>query len=215
MSAKARKDRYSRFVGTMKFLLPTVAASMMILLLLWPQVMNVEEGHFRVGFLSNLTLNTLENLTLVRAKYIGADREQRPYMVTAEMANQASPDSDKITLSVPAADITLKDGKWLALTAKSGEFRQHSQQLRLWGEVSIFHDDGYSFYTESARVDIKQGYAEGHDAVVGYGPAGSLKAEGFRVVDKGRRIIFTGKARLVINPNADDSVGSNIRKLAQ
>lgn len=203
------KDRYSRFVDAMKFLLPAIAAAMIVAILVWPS-MSLEEGQFRVGFLSNIKLNSLENLTLVRARYVGADQKDRPFMVTAEMANQVSPQSDLVTLSAPAADITLEDGKWLALTAKSGEFRQKSQQLVLWGQVSIFHDDGYTFQTESAQVNLKQGSAKGDEPVVGYGPAGTLHAEGFRVIDKGRRVVFTGPARLVIQPDSGGTFGETM-----
>ena len=36
----------------------------------------------------------------------------------------------------------------------------------------------------------------------GQGPFGYLKAEGFRITDKGGRILFTGKARLELRPEA-------------
>lgn len=206
------KDRYSRFVGAMKFVLPGLAAGMLALILIWPNLKVAESG-FRVGFLSGLKLDSLENLTLVRARYVGTDKENRPYMVTAEMANQVSPASERITLSVPAADITLEDGKWVALTAKSGEFDQKAKKLVLWGEVSIFHDDGYSFQTESAQVDLELGNAEGDDPVVGYGPLGSLTAKGFRVIDKGRRIIFTGESHLIARPGARAVMSSSMKKL--
>jgi len=210
----ARQNRYSRFVGAMKLILPIVALGMISTIFIWPKLY-LEEGRFRVGFLSNLSLDTLENLTLVRARYIGTDKKNRAYMVTAEMANQVSPESDQITLSAPAADITLEDGKWLAMTAKSGEFGQKAQTLLLWGEVSIFHDDGYSFHTETVSVDLKQGSAEGDQPVVGFGPAGRLEAEGFRIIDKGRRVVFTGKSKLVLWPGAADALGGGMKQYTQ
>lgn len=204
------KDRYSRFVEAMKFTLPALAACMMALVLLWPNV-GFDDGRFRVGFLSTLKLGNLENLTLVRARYTGIDDKKRPYTVTAEMANQISPTSDRIQLSVPAADITLEDGKWIALTAKSGEFQQDSQKLTLTGNVSIFHDDGYSFQTESMMINLKQGDARGDAPVVGYGPLGTLRAEGFRIIDKGRRIIFTGRAHMVIRRKGGAGLSPQMR----
>lgn len=207
------KDRYSHFVGLMKFGLPAAAAAMIGLIALWPHL--TFDNDFRIGFLSALKVRDLENLTLVRARYLGTDEKNRPYTVTAEMATQANPKSDLVTLSAPAADITLEDGTWVALTAKTGELHQKSRSLDLIGQVSIFHDDGYSFRTESVRIDLAAGTAIGDEEIIGYGPMGRIEASGIRVLDKGRRVVFTGKARLVILPGADERIGSALGGLIE
>jgi lipopolysaccharide export system protein LptC len=56
-------------------------------------------------------------------------------------------------------------------------------------------------HTESAQVNLAEGVASGDAPVVGQGPAGELEAEGFRVSDDGKRILFDGHARLVIVPD--------------
>ncbi len=38
----------------------------------------------------------------------------------------------------------------------------------------------------------------------GQGSLGSIDAEGFRVLDRGARIVFTGKSHLIIMPEADE-----------
>lgn len=196
------RDRYSRFVGTMKFVLPAAAAVMIAVILIWPSLRGEHSG-FRSGFLSRLKIQDIENLTLVKARYVGTDSKDRPYTVTADMARQKSPGSDIVTLSSPAADITLENGSWVALTAKSGAFSQKRKRLDLNGEVSLFHDDGYTFRTDHIRIDLDKGKAVGNDPVVGYGPLGQIKAQGVRILDKGRRIVFTGKAHLVIRPGVE------------
>jgi len=205
------KDRYSHFVGLMKFGLPAAAAAMIALIALWPHL-NFDDD-FRIGFLSALKVRDLENLTLVRARYLGTDEKNRPYTVTAEMATQDNPKSDLITLSVPAADITLEDGTWVALTAKTGELHQNSRSLDLIGQVSIFHDEGYSFRTESVRIDLAAGSAIGEEEIIGYGPMGRIEASGIQVLDKGRRVVFTGKTKLIILPGADERLGSTLGNL--
>ena len=137
---------------------------------------------------------------MLNARFDGLDEKNRPYTVTADMATQSDSDEDLIELELPKADITLEDGAWLALTARSGKYRQKSQILDLIGSVSLFHDQGFELRTEAARVDLARGVAEGNQPVQGQGSTGFIEAQGFRVLDRGARIIFTGKARLIVNP---------------
>ena len=59
--------------------------------------------------------------------------------------------------------------------------------------------------TERAHVDLANKTAEGHDPVAGHGPSGDITAQGFRILDKGDTIIFTGRSHLLLKaakPNA-------------
>ncbi len=75
-----------------------------------------------------------------------------------------------------------------------------NEVLHLDGEVDLFHDTGFEMHTPSATVDLKNGTAAGDQPVRGHGPTGALNAAGFRILDGGKRILFTGKARLVLSP---------------
>ena len=46
------------------------------------------------------------------------------------------------------------------------------------------------------------GTARGDKAVEGQGPFGHISAQGFEILDKGGRIVFSGKARLELRPQA-------------
>ena len=116
-------------------------------------------------------------------------------------------------LEFPKADLTLQGGAWLALAAETGVFLKSSQTLDLAGKVNLFHDRGYEIRTERARIDLKQGTASGDVAVTGQGPFGTLQSEGFQLLNQGRRILFTGKARLVLFPGgARGSAKSGAKK---
>ena len=192
------RDRYSIFVGFMKLLLPALAAALILLVVAWPQF-TVDDDNFRLS-VSKLAPDQADSLTMLNARFDGLDEKNRPYTVTADMATQSDSDEDLIELELPKADITLEDGAWLALTARSGKYRQKSQILDLIGSVSLFHDQGFELRTEAARVDLARGVAEGNQPVQGQGSTGFIEAQGFRVLDRGARIIFTGKARLIVNP---------------
>lgn len=196
---------YSLFVGALKVLLPAVLTAMVLLILVWPRIMPEDSG-FRMG-LTDLGPEDAENLTMVNPRYQGRDEQNRPFTVEAYEAVQARSDEDVVALERPQAEIALKDGGWLALDAADGRYRREAQQLRLTGTVSLFHDHGFEMQTEAVDVDLKAGRAESLTPVSGEGPEGMIAAEGFRVEDKGERIFFTGKSRLVFDPKAGENEG--------
>lgn len=196
------RDRYSIFVGLMKIVLPAMAAALVLLVVVWPQL-NVETG-FRVG-VSDLSLEDAESLTMLNPRFDGSDADNQPYRLTADLATQRPGDENVIDLEQPAGDLTLKSGTWLALTARSGQYRKDQEVLDLAGDVSLFHDDGFELRSDSAQIDLGRGTARGDQPVEGQGSAGLISGQGFEVLDRGDRIIFTGKSRLVLYPEAEEA----------
>ncbi|HIO38088.1 MAG TPA: LPS export ABC transporter periplasmic protein LptC, partial [Rhodospirillales bacterium] len=105
-------------------------------------------------------------------------------------------------LEMPKADITVSDGSWLVLTANSGVYYQKRKFLNLEGAVNLFHDSGYEFKTKKAHIDLNQGIAISNEPVKGQGPFGQLQAEGFQIENKGNKISFLGKSKLILFPKA-------------
>lgn len=191
---------YSSFVGTMKVVLPAIAVGIVLLVVAWPQFQVREEG-FRVGF-AKITREDVENLRMINPRYQGIDKRGEPFTVTATAATKSKPTSDVIELEQPVADITITRGNWVALKADYGAYREQDQQLDLIGSVDLYHDDGYEFRTLSAHVNMANNMAEGDDPVHGQGPFGDIRSQGFRIYDKGERVLFTGKCYLVLRPRA-------------
>ncbi len=201
---------YSRFVSLMKLLLPVMALALAVVMVAWPQLKS-RDGGFRLGFLS-INPYDAENLRMDNARFTGLDKKTLPYTLTAEVAIQDGPGADIIRLQRPKADITLKDGTWLALTADNGIHRQKKQTLELTGVVNMFHDSGHSFTTTHAEIDLVRGTAVGNQPVTGQGPIGTLTSQGFRFIREGSIIQFTGKAKLVFYPVKDGPGGDNAAK---
>ena len=192
--------RYSRFVILMKLALPLVAILLIGLIVAWPQLLGRDAG-FRLSY-ANVQPEEAEKLRMAKARYVGTDDQNRPYRIAAEQAIQPTPESEHVNLKGPTADMTLADGTWLALTAEEGVYRQKIRRLDLAGSVNLFHDSGYEFRTASAQIDFGAGVASSDTPVEAQGPGGVLKAKGFRMLDKGARVLFTGKAHLVLHPGA-------------
>jgi lipopolysaccharide export system protein LptC len=194
---------YSRFVQMMKVLLPVVAALLIILILVWPYLRS-EDLRFRLSFAA-LTANQNEDPSMVNPRFLGIDKENKAYSITADLARNLAAGTSSVELEMPKADITLDDGTWLVLTAKTGIFRRAKKTLDLTGAVNLFHDSGYEFKTSKAVIDLQKGVASGSEAVRGHGPFSEIQGEGFRLFDKGKTIIFTGKSKLVIFPGLGKS----------
>jgi lipopolysaccharide export system protein LptC len=190
---------YSRFVRAMKLALPAAAALLFGAILLWPHF-QAERNRFHVA-ISGIDPRHPDRLRVVNARFRGTDKDQQPYMVTAESAHETDPGSRRIALETPAADLGLKDGGWVIARAPEGTYDRDHEVLDLTGGVSVFHDNGYAFFSNSARVILHQGRAEGEEPAIAHGPLGEVKGDaGYVIVDKGRRILFKGKSRLVLRP---------------
>lgn len=191
----------SRAVTLLKILLPLTAMSLIAVVILWAQLPKGEIG-FRVGF-SSVQPEDARNLRMVKARYAGRSESKQPYLLTAESALQDHPGADLIHLTEPKGDITMKSGAWVALNAPAGQYFQDNQELDLWGGVSLFHDSGLEFNSPTAHIDLEASTAKGDDPVVGKGPSADITSEGFRILDEGDRVIFTGKAHLTLYRNSD------------
>ena len=177
-----------------KWLLPLLALALLAIVALWPEIdRNINEA--RVSF--RRTLAIPESGQLTDARYHGVDNMGQPYTVTATVAKQAGP--ERIDLTAPVGDVSLKSGAWLMVKSQQGVYLQHTQQLDLSGNVTLYRDDGTTLVTDSAAVDLKVGAAAGAAMTHAEGPWGTLDAQGFTATDNGTIIHFFGPGRLVLN----------------
>jgi len=196
---------YSRFVSSMKILLPFLALGLIALIVIWPRLKS--EDTFRIGF-SSVRLSGSAQPGVDNARYMGTDENRQPYSITADLARISAKVDGLISLEMPKADLTLEDGTWLVLTADNGQFFEGEQQLDLEGNVNLFHDTGYEISTGQLVVDLKKNVAESKMPVAGHGPFGELTSAGLRLIDKGRTIYFTGPANLTLYPSQGEQTSN-------
>jgi lipopolysaccharide export system protein LptC len=181
-------------INLTKWLLPAIALLLLASIALWPQFERVRDST-RIAL--QRVSSELGAATLTDARYHGIDEQGRPYTLTAATAQQDGP--DRINLTTPKGDITLSGGTWLMVQSKKGVYLQHSGQLDLSQDVTLYRDDGTTLVTASASVDLKNGAAASGEPTHAEGPFGTLDAQGFTVTDRGTAIQFTGPAHLVLN----------------
>lgn len=185
---------YSRFVLVMRWTLPAAALLVGAAVVAWPNFMP-SRGPARGERLANEDFTTQR---MVNPRFRGLDDNGRPFSLAADIASPSGSDPNVTDLVNPRGDITLESGNWVALNAEQGHYNRDRRVLELTGQVTLFHDHGYTLTTEAATIDIANSRAEGRVAVNGSGPDSELQGEGFQIEDRGMRVIVTGQSRLVL-----------------
>jgi lipopolysaccharide export system protein LptC len=197
--AKVRVDaRYSRFVGMMKMLLPIMALALMAAIFAWPGEFD-DPKLLDIGFVQGKGKEA-ERLTMLNPRYLGTDAQQRPFVITARIAEQDPNDQRQVTLTAVQADMASGDGAWFSIAARSGVYHQGNNSLYLVGPIDLFSDAGYEFHSGSVNIDLNAGTAETVDKVQGHGPFGTIKADRLLISERGNVLRFAGHVSLVIAP---------------
>jgi lipopolysaccharide export system protein LptC len=189
-------NRHSRRVALLKRVLPAIGLALLLLIAVWPRLAPLWE-RMRLIFPA-IDLREARELRMINPRYSGADRLGRPFVVTAAVGRQVPDRQDLVSLETPQANLKTHRGADIVVTAATGIYQSQVQLLDLFGQVTVVHQDGTRFVTDSARVDVANNTAEGSDPIAGEGPSGDVKADGFRILDKGDTIIFTGKSDMLL-----------------
>ena len=188
-----------RAIRIIKISLTVLAAALIALLVVWPQL-PAGTDRLRIAF-ADLDV-TGDDLSMINARYVGTDRNNRPFSITADAARQPVPGHGPLKLESPQADIYLQDGSWVMVTAEEGHYSVDDRMLNVIGAVRLFHDSGYEFLSSEALIDLDQNIVSGPNRITGHGPFGELEGEGFRFSKDGKTFVLTGRSRLKIYPGA-------------
>ncbi len=193
---RSAADRHSQRIALLKRVLPALGVALLLLVAAWPRLAPLLDS-VRLGFPA-IDLREARELKMLDPRYAGIDRLNRPYLVTAAVGRQVSNRSDLMSLERPRAVMTVHGGGKAVLSAASGIYQSQTQLLDLFGDVTLTHQDGARFVTNRAHADFSNNTAEGHEPIEGHGPSGDIWGQGFRILDKGDTIIFTGRSHLLL-----------------
>jgi lipopolysaccharide export system protein LptC len=186
----------SRLVAFMKLLLPATALAIVGLTFAWPQLLP-DQHKIRIGDATMSSVN-VDGLVMDNPRFFGTDSQNRPYRVAAASASQRSKSDQLFYLENPKADLLIANSGWVAMAAQAGVYDKISELVDLSGGVTLFYDRGYQFVSETAQVNLRDGTAMGDRPVSGHGEGGQIEAEGFRLYDRGTRIIFSGQSKAIL-----------------
>ncbi|HTJ65063.1 MAG TPA: LPS export ABC transporter periplasmic protein LptC [Alphaproteobacteria bacterium] len=185
---------YSIRVRQLRIVLPLVAIFTVAIVILWPKI-RAEFHH------PTETSQEERQAKMVNGRFVGSDAHGRPYTITYDSALQP-PQGGPIDMVNPIAELTLENGRWLAVKAEKARYDQQAGTIDLSGNVELFHDAGYRFMTQIAHVEINKNLIWGERFVSGRGPKGEVQGRGFRVINNGDAVVVTGPARLLMRPDA-------------
>jgi hypothetical protein len=192
----AAGNRHSRRVALLKRVLPAIGVALLLLIAMWPRLAPLWD-RMRLAFPA-IDLREARQLRMMNPNYSGVDRLGRPFVVTAAVGRQVPDRQDLMSMEGPRAEMQIHRDLNIVVTAATGIYQSPVQLLDLFGQVTLVHQNGTRFVTDTARVDVANGAAEGSDPVAGQGPSGTVNAAGFKILGQGDRIIFTGKSDMLL-----------------
>lgn len=194
---------YSRFVRIMKVMLPLIAFSLIVLVIVYSTV-GKDNGVIKI---TPQQVSDLENdRQLVAPKLTGTDGRGQPFTVTAKAATQAPGKARKMDIEDVVADVTMQDKSWVQVSAPLGELDVEGKTLDLSKTINIFSDKGYECHTDSARYDFGAGLLKGDKPINCQGPLGLIQAKRFEGLREPGVMRFLGGVSTTYFPAARQGV---------
>lgn len=194
LSALPRRRGFVRF---MKFILPLIALGTVVAVIAWPQM-----AKRRMAIPLTFSDMEIANAALVmnNPRYRGTDTNGQPYVVTADRAIQDPNDDKLVTLDRVQADMHMTSGEWWSLTSDTGLYNGNVQLLDLYGNINVYGDRGNEMHGHTAEINLQTKVISSDDKVWGHAGFGSVQANGLRVYDRGRVIVFINGVKTKIFP---------------
>ena len=196
-SLNKKSDKHSDKVKQAKLILPSVAAVLIGVLLVYPSIKK-DSAEFELS----ITLpkkGELEKLHIENTVFYITDKDIKVNNFVASNIDETSPGSKLIKLLKPEGIIPLEQDHWVNIKAPSGLFNQTSNILELQQNVEIFYSEGMTLSTTSAFFDFNNSRGYGNQKVAGSGFMGNINSEGFEFLAKKHILIFNGFTNININ----------------
>lgn len=196
---------YSRFVRIMKVMLPLVAFSLVVLVVVYSTMRRERENVMIPGTVVDDLSNDRQ---LVKPKLTGTDGRGQPFTVTAESATSAQGKARNMIFDAVTADVTMQDKSWVQVDAKKGLLNGEAKTLDLTESINIYSDKGYECHTASARYDFGLGLLKGEQPINCQGPLGLITGKKFEGLRDPGIMRFTGGVTTTYFPAAREGVAA-------
>lgn len=210
----AKRDRsshldpkHSRLVKRMRFALPAGILLIFAVLLTWPQMDNSFEPLPADQTQPDIVQKSpfKGQNTMLEPRFESQDKNKQPYVITADVAEQARSDESLVFLTNPTGIVTLKSNTEINIDSSTGVYHQKKGYLQLQGDVEIVHSDGYILRTQSLFINITNASANTNNPVAITGPMGDIEAPAMKISPDGMHVYFKGPAKTVLR-NVENGV---------
>ena len=196
-----RMRHHSRMVVSLKVLLPSLAALLVGLVILWPQLQARQDE--AISIVSETDAAPQDQM-MVNPRFFTVDGKGEPLNMTAENAYELPGETRRIRLNDVKADLVLKDNRFLALDAAAAVYFQSKDAVELSESVNLYSEDGFELNTTQAQIGLKDQNLKGTAETFIRTPAGTAVSDGFEITDGGTVFRLTGKTKVVFYPNRKD-----------
>ena len=198
--------RHSRFVRWLR--LSVLAVIAVLLLTVVGANFIPPIGGFRLpGELGRLVIKGTK-ITMQQPRLSGYTSDARPYLFTANTAEQDITNPDFLNLHEPTAKVEMADKSHVNMTALSGTYDMKTEMLTLKDDIHLVSSTGYEGRLTEAVIDVRKGDVVSEKPVWVKLLNGFLDAKRLEVIDNGALLRFGGGVSMTLHPNSDASKAS-------
>lgn len=111
----------------------------------------------------------------------------------------------RLVLDAPRGELQFSTGRVALFGAQEGQINQAADEIILLGAVTVETSDGYHLTMSELISAIQTTYLQGQGGVTGFGPAGEISADSFKLYQSqgqadGYVLAFKGNVRLIYFP---------------
>lgn len=137
-----------------------------------------------------LTVERPEQITGSFSRIAGFDREKQPYEVTAKKGYQDKEKSNLVHLEDLVGTFQKSSGQSYNVIANTGLYDSTAKEMDLEGNVKIVEAGRFTAAMEKAHIVMEKKNVESTVPVVVEMAAGTIKANGLRISNDGKNILF-------------------------
>ncbi len=138
---------------------------------------------------------TQEKVIVSSSSISGFDREKQPYTINSQSAVQDPERANIINLKTISGRLRKSDGTQYSFDAKTGVYDSDSKTLDLAGDVHIISSGRFVATMPSARVSLQDKQLTSDAQVVVQFDNGDIVANGVRITNDGKDILFVNGVR--------------------
>lgn len=193
-------DRYSRFVGWLKILLPIGALALLSTMFLFARAPG-PQGEIPYADIEALARDP----RLTAPAFAGMTEDGAAVSLTAATIRPDADRADAFGISDFRISMLAPDGQTVDVTAAEGLFDGRARTVLLTGLARVETSSGYLMETTGLRADLRAGAVETLGALEVRTPFGTLTAGKLTVSDGGARMVFNAGVRLLYRPGTEGS----------